>query len=203
MCYNGECLNPCILGVPCAANAECYGDAHRAACKCPSGYAGNPFDHCERVECRVNTDCPADRACLEHRCINPCASIANPPCASNAICYAQNHAAGCRCPEHLPIGNPLAYCERATPPPEEPECRTDVDCPSRLACIKNECVNPCEELSPCSPTAQCRVLDTVPVRTMTCTCPEGWVPNVDGECRPGKEPGRHKIQYTVVCLSVN
>ncbi|PNF22176.1 hypothetical protein B7P43_G05064 [Cryptotermes secundus] len=184
MCYNGECLNPCILGVPCAANAECYGDAHRAACKCPSGYAGNPFDHCERVECRANTDCPADRACLEHRCINPCASIANPPCASNAICYAQNHAAGCRCPEHLPIGNPLAYCERVAPPPEEPECRTDVDCPSRLACIKDECVNPCEELSPCSPTAQCRVLDTVPVRTMTCTCPEGWVPNVDGECRP-------------------
>jgi hypothetical protein len=144
----------------------------------------------------VNTDCPADRACLERRCINPCASIANPPCASNAICYAQNHAAGCRCPEHLPIGNPMAYCERAPPSPEEPECRIDVDCPSRLACIKNECVDPCKELTPCSPTAQCQVIDTVPVRTMTCTCPEGWVPNIDGECRPGKHQTKHKIQDT-------
>lgn len=184
-CYNGECINPCILGVPCAINAECYGDSHRAACRCPSGYAGNPFDRCERIECRVDGDCPGNRACVGRRCVDPCA--VDSPCASNAVCFVQNHAAGCRCPEDYPVGNPLAYCERRPPPVEQgPECRFDIDCPSKQACIMNKCVDPCRELTPCSSTARCSVLDTVPVRTMICTCPEGWVPDTDGECRPGK-----------------
>ncbi|KAJ8890112.1 hypothetical protein PR048_009619 [Dryococelus australis] len=184
-CYNGECINPCLLGVPCATNAECYGDNHRAACRCTPGYEGNPFERCERVECHVDGDCPSDHACLERHCINPCLMAREPVCAPNAICYVQNHAAGCRCPEYLPMGNPTAFCERSPPAqPAEPECRIDVDCPTQQACISNKCVNPCKELAPCSPTARCSVLDTVPVRTMICTCPEGWVPNTDGECRP-------------------
>lgn len=120
---------------------------------------------------------------MEHHCIDPCSPAADPPCARNALCFSQNHAAICICPPHLPNGNPLAYCE---PPPvfEKPECELDVDCPSKLACIKNKCVNPCLELSPCPKTSSCSVLDTVPVRTMICTCPEGWVPNALGECTP-------------------
>lgn len=175
-CYNGQCINPCILGNPCAANAECYGSNHRAACKCPSGYSGNPFDRCERVECHIDTDCPLDRTCIENHCVNPCSSIANPPCAHNAICLARNHGASCVCPDHLPEGDPLSYCE------ELAECKIDADCPSKLACIKETCVNPCEKLSPCNRNAECSVVDTVPVRTMICTCPDGWVPNDDGEC---------------------
>lgn len=85
------------------------------------------------------------------------------------------------------MGNPLAYCERIPPVSSaEPECKYDTNCPSQLACIRNVCVNPCIALSPCSATAVCSVLDTIPVRTMTCTCPDGWVPNSEGECRPGK-----------------
>jgi hypothetical protein len=179
-CYNGQCINPCILGDPCARNAECYGDNHRPACKCPAGYSGNPFDRCQRVECHTDTDCPNNRACLEERCVDPCSSVANPPCAQNAVCYAQNHAAGCVCPPHLPEGNPQSYCMPAVL--NRPECEFDIDCPSKLACIQNKCVNPCESLSPCHRTAHCSVLDTVPVRTMICTCPEGWVPNDNGEC---------------------
>lgn len=183
-CYNGQCVNPCILGDPCATNAECYGDNHRATCKCPSGYSGNPFFRCERAECRVNTDCPNDRTCLENRCVNPCSNIANPPCAQNAKCIAQNHAAACLCPENLPEGNPVTYCLPATPIVGEPECRIDIDCPSKLACIKNTCVDPCRTLTPCSASAQCSVLDTTPVRTMICTCPDGWISNNNGECQP-------------------
>lgn len=183
-CYNGQCVNPCILGDPCATNAECYGNNHRATCKCPSGYFGNPFSRCDRAECRVDTDCPNDRTCIDNRCVNPCSNIANPSCAQNAICFAQNHAAACLCPEHLPEGNPITYCLPATKVQGEPECRTDIDCPSKLACIKNTCVDPCKSLSPCSPSAQCSVLDTIPVRTMICTCPDGWISNSEGECRP-------------------
>lgn len=39
-CYNGQCVNPCILDNLCALNAECYADNHRAMCRCPVGYVG-------------------------------------------------------------------------------------------------------------------------------------------------------------------
>lgn len=169
------------MGDPCSSTAECYGNNHKATCRCASGYSGNPFNRCERIECHTDSDCPNNKACIQQRCIDPCSSVAKPPCAQNAICYAQNHAAGCICPPHLPEGNPLTYC--ATPVIDgRVECELDIDCPSKLACIKNSCVNPCLELSPCHRTAQCSVLDTIPVRTMICTCPEGWVPNENGEC---------------------
>lgn len=182
-CYNGQCISPCIINNPCAINAECFGVSHRSACRCPPSTRGNPYEHCEYIECNINDDCPNSRACVEHRCIDPCSPTADPPCAQNALCLPQNHAATCICPSHLSYGNPLTYCE---PPPllEKPECELDVDCPSKLACIKNRCVNPCLELSPCPKTSSCSVVDTVPVRTMICTCPVGWVPNNQGECNP-------------------
>ncbi|RZF34371.1 hypothetical protein LSTR_LSTR008910 [Laodelphax striatellus] len=183
-CYNGECVNPCILGDPCVANAECYGGNHRSNCRCRPGYSGNPLLQCEQIECRIDADCPQDRTCLNEKCVNPCVDVANAPCAVNAHCYVRNHNAGCRCPPHAPLGNPLSYCERAPPPDTEPECRHDTDCPSQLACIDNACTNPCVALGPCSASARCSVLDTMPVRTMICTCPEGWVPNSEGECKP-------------------
>lgn len=181
-CYNGQCTNPCILGDLCATNAECFGNNHRASCRCPPGYEGNPFTRCERIECQSDNDCPNTRMCLEQRCVDPCSSIANPVCAQNAICRSQNHRALCICPPHLPVGNPLSYCEAPIKIEDKPECEFDVDCPSKLACIRNICVNPCKELSPCHPSAHCSVLDTIPVRTMICTCPEGWVPDENGQC---------------------
>lgn len=174
-CYNSQCINPCILGDPCSRSAECYGTNHRSQCRCPPGYAGDPFDRCERIECRSDSDCPNNRACLQQRCIDPCSSLADPPCAQNAICYAQNHAAGCQCPPHLPQGNPMSYCQPPVIIEGRPECELDVDCPSKLACIKNRCLNPCVELSACHSSAHCSVVDTVPIRTMICTCPVGWV----------------------------
>lgn len=179
-------MNPCILGDPCTANAECYGSDHRATCKCQPGYTGQPLALCRRVECQVDADCPQDQSCMSQHCINPCTATTNPPCASNAICYVRNHVAGCRCPDHLPVGSPLAYCEKKPVLAAEPECKHDPDCPSQLACIRNNCVNPCITLSPCASSATCSVLDTVPVRTMICTCPDGWVPNNEGECKPGE-----------------
>lgn len=156
-------------------------------CRCYPGYQGNPNIRCSYVECNVDADCSPDHNCLDHRCMNPCTDVINPPCASNAICYVRNHMAGCRCPEGMPLGNPMSYCYKQPPPyPSGPECEHDADCPSRQACIKNTCKNPCTELTPCSSSAMCSVSDTLPVRTMVCTCPTGWVPNEEGECKPSK-----------------
>lgn len=179
-CYNNECVNPCALSNPCAVNAECFGHNHRTACRCPSGYEGSPFERCERVECHSDFDCPSDRACINNHCISPCDH--NSPCAQNAVCFVRNHVASCKCPDHLPNGNPLSYCERVALD-VGPECRFDDDCPSRLACIREKCVEPCRELSPCASTARCSVLDSSPVRTMVCECPELFVPDENGECR--------------------
>lgn len=185
VCYNGDCINPCILTDPCSINAQCYGDNHRSACKCPSGFTGDPFVRCEMIECQVDADCPTNKACLNQHCVDPCSDFANRPCAPNAVCFTRNHGTGCKCPDDLPFGNPLSYCEKATPPSTEPECKIDVNCPSKLACIADHCVNPCTALSPCTTSSECSVLDSTPIRTLTCTCPEGWVPDKDGECRPG------------------
>lgn len=179
-CYNNECINPCVLSNPCAVNAECFGHEHRTACRCLSGYKGSPFERCERLECTANYDCPGDRACINNHCINPCE--ADSPCASNAICFVRNHAASCKCPDHLPNGNPLSYCER-TLIGIGPECHVDDDCPSKLACIREKCVEPCKELIPCAQSARCSVLDSSPVRTLVCECPELFVPDENGECR--------------------
>ena len=69
---------------------------------------------------------------------------------------------------------------------EEPECKVDQDCPSKLACINRECQNPCFLNNPCQGNQQCVVKDTVPIRTVACICPEGMVFTDRGHCQTGK-----------------
>lgn len=146
-------------------------------CKCPPGLEGNPFVRCERVECHTNSDCPTDHECSNTRCINICRE--KNPCAPNAVCTAQNHLASCHCPEYMSEGNPFTYCYQKDPV----ECEYDGECPNQRACINNKCVNPCEEIKPCSRNSICTVFDTLPVRTMICSCPENMVPDDNGECK--------------------
>ena len=47
-----------------------------------------------------------------------------------------------------------------------------------------KCLNPCYELNPCDATAVCSVVDTVPFRTMICSCRTGWYPDTDKSCKP-------------------
>lgn len=62
-------------------------------------------------------------------------------------------------------------------------CENDGECPSQLACINAQCKNPCAEGRPCGINAECRVLDTLPVRTMICECLPGYRGNAAVECR--------------------
>ncbi len=178
-CHQKQCINPCYIRDPCSVDAECYPANHRAQCRCRPGYELGPGNRCIPIGCRSNEECPLDKACVNRQCVDPC--VYQSDCApSNAECFVMDHRPHCRC---LPgfIGDPRVRCER--PAPEvQPECRVDSDCPSGLACINERCQNPCTVLSPCHPSAICRVINTVPVRTMICECPPGLIGDGYSQC---------------------
>lgn len=68
---------------------------------------------------------------------------------------------------------------------EEPECRVDQDCPSKLACISQSCQNPCNINNPCQFDQRCVVIDSLPSRSVACVCPEGTVLGNNGQCTQG------------------
>merc|ERR1712131_490162 len=72
MCFNGDCVHPCLLQHPCAKFAECYPASHKAMCRCIPGYEGNPFKACEAIGCRQDAECPKSEVCRSKDCINPC-----------------------------------------------------------------------------------------------------------------------------------
>lgn len=175
-CINSNCVDPCLINNPCGTNAECYTYANRAECRCLSGYRGNPRDRCHVIGCRSSGDCPNDRTCLNAQCVDPC--LYGTACGFGAKCHAQNHLAICRCPQGY-TGNPYVGCR----PEPRPECRSDPECPTRLACLDERCQDPCGVLSPCQRPAECLVSGSVPVRTMICVCPGGYVSSGSGTCR--------------------
>lgn len=65
----------------------------------------------------------------------------------------------------------------------KPECRQDSECPSELACINVRCQDPCALNNMCGIDQQCRVLDTLPLRTMVCQCPPDTVTDSNGNCK--------------------
>ena len=181
MCYSGVCIDPCYVHDPCALHAECYAKDHEAHCRCPSGMIGNPLEKCRVAGCRDNTECPTDKACHNRKCVDPCDY--DDPCANNARCYVFQHTTGCRCEDSVPYGDPRIQCHNMTVDAEIiPHCIVDADCPSQFACMNSYCRNPCYEIEPCHETAICKVQDSLPLRTMICECPEGYVIRKDGSC---------------------
>ncbi len=70
------------------------------------------------------------------------------------------------------------------------ECLIDSDCPSRQTCTDTRtCANPCETRNPCAAGQTCGVEDTVPTRTVTCMCPEGFFVDASGKCNQGGNKG--------------
>lgn len=64
-------------------------------------------------------------------------------------------------------------------------CQSDSDCPSQTGCINKLCVSPCDASSPCGINSKCKVLDTFPIRTMTCECLPGTQGNAAIRCDEG------------------
>ncbi|GLH00239.1 Neurogenic locus Notch protein, partial [Gryllus bimaculatus] len=175
-CVNRACADPCA-STRCGLNAECRADTfHRARCYCLPGHRGDPWTRCDRPQCTDDAHCPDNLACVGERCENPCV------CAPNALCSVAAHRPTCRCPPGY-TGNPNTLCVLApTPPP--PQCTMDADCASKLACFSGKCKNPCVETKPCTANAECIVVDTLPLRTMSCQCLPGFVGDADVECKP-------------------
>lgn len=100
----------------------------------------------------------------------PIQSTSNPclpnPCGPNSQCRTINNQPSCSC---LPgfIGNP-PYCK--------PECVSNVECSSTLACINYKCKDPCP--GSCGANTHCRVVSHAPV----CVCMNGYVGDPFTQC---------------------
>lgn len=140
------------------------------------GYRGNPQIECVRPECTHDGECSYNLACSNEKCRDPC------NCGENALCRVDNHRASCRCPPGY-SGDSNVRCSIIE---KEPECRMDGDCPSKLACFSGMCKNPCYVTKPCAEHASCSVVDTLPLRTMVCTCDPGYVGDAEKQCKLGK-----------------
>jgi len=96
-------VDPCFPS-PCGANAECRNLNKRASCSCIQGYLGDPYSSC-RPECISNSDCPANRACSNLKCVDPCPGT----CGIEARCQVINHIATCTCNTGY-RGDPFNQC---------------------------------------------------------------------------------------------
>ena len=99
------------------------------------------------AECRVDNDCPLDKACQQENCINPCTTAAQ-PCGRGAECRVDYHQPRCICPPGLQ-GNPLVACVSV-------ECNVDSDCRDDHKCeiLSQKCVPVCTQ-GTCAPDATC------------------------------------------------
>lgn len=84
-CVNGKCSSPC----KCGSNALCDVTNHKAKCKCPQGYSGNPLVSCSPPS-------------------NPCEPN---PCGTSAVCELDKGNPICYCPKGL-TGNPFKACSK-------------------------------------------------------------------------------------------
>lgn len=107
-------------------------------------------------------------------------------CADTATCIGRGHQAKCSCPPGT-TGNPYTQCLAGKQP--SPECTVDADCPSMHACINSRCQNPCTLPNVCTRDQECRVLDSLPLRTVICECPsDSYISN--GRCIPIMKPSQ-------------
>lgn len=118
----------------CGPNAECSQKGKVFKCVCQKNFFGNALIGCH-PECRINSDCPHDKACVRNRCENPCQDNI---CGSRATCEVKNHKAVCSCNPGL-RGNPYESCT------DQPD-----DTPLVVQ-------NPCGPPTPCGPYSKCHI----------------------------------------------
>ncbi|KAK7008174.1 hypothetical protein SK128_009294 [Halocaridina rubra] len=149
-CRASKCVRVCVTGA-CGLHADCDARNHRAVCRCPDNYNGDPYQQCKRIETQVQFD-PVSRLPPD-----PCSPN---PCGTNADCRTRGEQPVCTCPIGHE-GNPLISCRRG-------ECIEANDCPDHLTCQRLRCINPCQEVN-CGIEADCTVKSHQPI----CSCPRG------------------------------
>lgn len=152
-CSNQKCRDPCPG--TCGIGAQCNVVNHHAVCRCPPRYTGDPF-----VRCQPFVEPPP-----QQEPINPCQPS---PCGPNAECKVQGSSPACSCIRDF-IGSP---------PNCRPECISNSECSSNLACINQKCKDPCPGL--CGQNAECRVIS----HTAMCICLSNFVGDPFTQCTP-------------------
>lgn len=94
--------NPCLPS-PCGPFSQCREYNNQAICSCIPNYEGAP-PSCH-PECVASSDCPANKACSNQRCIHPCEGA----CGVAARCQVINHNPICTCPSEM-TGDPFTRC---------------------------------------------------------------------------------------------
>ena len=73
------------------------------------------------------------------------------------------------------------------------ECTTDEHCASKLSCLQEKCKDPCVAIAPCARNAECTVHNSLPLRTMSCSCIPGYTGKGDEYCNKISELEIHTI----------
>lgn len=169
-CINQHCQDPCPG--TCGLWARCVVNHHSAICSCPPSYTGNPFircDHLPRMHSYfMSNHIPITFTVHEHYFFdftaeappqppptNPCIPS---PCGTYAICQVVNDQASCSCLQGY--GGQPPHCR--------PECVSNSECPSQLACINMKCKDPC--IGSCGLNSICHVTNHIP----NCYCDTGY-----------------------------
>lgn len=95
-------LNPCVPS-PCGPNSQCRIVGDSPVCSCLPNYIGRS-PNC-RPECTINSECPANLACINEKCADPCPGS----CGLLAQCAVTNHRPICTCPFGY-TGDPFSNC---------------------------------------------------------------------------------------------
>jgi len=94
---------------------------------------------------------------------NPCQPS---PCGPNAVCQVRGDSPSCTClPDYT-----------GSPPNCRPECVSNNECPSHMACVRLKCRDPCP--GSCGSNAECRVVSHTP----NCLCPAGFTGDPFTQC---------------------
>jgi hypothetical protein len=92
------------------------------------------------------------------------------PCGINAICRERDHAAACICKPGY-FGDPYVSCQL--------ECLMNSHCALTQACVRNKCVNPCNDM--CTDgNSECSVIN----HRVSCSCKQGYTGNPFDRCTP-------------------
>lgn len=169
-CSNQKCRDPCV-GV-CGIGAKCVVVNHNPICSCPNRYTGNPFVMCQPISmseeiipiyCRISI---SSCSLVEQPVQDPIQPCSPNPCGPNAECRAIGDSPSCSCLQGF-IGSA---------PNCRPECISNSECASNLACINNKCKDPCP--NSCGQNAECRVVSHTPM----CVCIVGYVGDPFSQC---------------------
>ena len=186
-CNNQKCIDPC--SGTCGLKALCQVVNHNPVCSCSEGFTGDPFTRCDFVRKdllffrrilfaatkigEIHLLSPLVTPAVRVPSEDTCASC---QCGPNSIYQTINDKPSCAClPDFI-----------GSPPNCRPECVSNSECSSNLACINRKCQDPCP--GSCAPNAECRVVSHTPM----CACLGGYTGDPFTQCNLKQRKLQHR-----------